>query len=320
MKHGWLSVFLALALVAIGFGVLPAPGVLAGAATTTYDYVSAYIPDDSTPIVVRVTFSNLTIGDCYVYKARLYKTSTYYGETWNATTSNWIATGGVYSSQNQFTATATSQSFWVYVRNSTLAASATSGDARLAIVAASGGTTCAAGPSFNNGTPANVTVIQMTAGGTPAQFGGWLEETNSPARADRAIVIKNGSTIIGMYVAENNGVNEGYPAVISAAPAAPVGAGYFKIAVPDCVSCNYTVESWALTTPGSAVGQVNTLGAGGCPNTITAGSTTSLDTCSAPTAITLRTLSATAQSTMAVPVVGLMLLGGLATLVRRRKA
>jgi len=320
MKHGWISLVVALALVAIGFGVLPAPRVWAGAATTTYDYVPAYIPDDSTPIVVRVTFSGLTLGDCYVYKARLYKASTYYGETWNATTSNWVASGGIYSSQNQFTATATSQSFWVYVRNSTLAASTISGDARLAIVASSNGATCAAGLSFNNGTPANVTIIKMTSGGTPVQFGGWLEETNGAARADRAIVIKNGSTIVGMYVAENNGVNEGYPAVLSAAPAAPVAAGYFKIAVPDCVSCNYTVESWALTTPGSAVGQVNTMGAGGCPNTVTAGSTTSLDACSAPTAITLRTLSATSRSTATVPIASLALLGGLAALMRRRKA
>ena len=190
----------------------------------------------------------------------------------------------------------------------------------LAIVASSDGTTCAAGLSFSNGTPVTVTIIKMTSGGTPVQFGGWLEETNGSARADRAIVIKSGSTIVGMYVAENNGVNEGYPAVLAAAvPAAPVSAGYLKIAVPDCTSCNYTIESWDLAAPGTPVGQVNTMGSGACPDTVTAGSTTSLDACSAPTAVTLRTLFATSRSTATGAVASGALLGGLAALMRRRK-
>ena len=112
-----LMVTLSTALAVGMWGIWPAQRTIAAAATTTYDYVPKYIPVDSTPTAVRVTFSDLVVGECYVYKVRLYKaaTSTYYGQTWNATTSTWVASGGAYTNQNQFIATATSQSFWVYV-------------------------------------------------------------------------------------------------------------------------------------------------------------------------------------------------------------
>jgi LPXTG-motif cell wall-anchored protein len=161
----------------------------------------------------------------------------------------------------------------------------------------------------------------MTSGGTAVQFGGWLEETNGTARAGQAYVVKSGATIVGMYVSEDNGVNEGYPATVMAA-AAPAAAGYSKVAVPACTDCNYTIESWSLAAPGTTDGLINTMGSGTCPNTVTAGSTTSLDTCTTPTVVSLRSLKAAGGSAplAALPAAGLALLGGLAVLLRRRRA
>lgn len=149
------------------------------------------------------------------------------------------------------------------------------------------------------------------SGSCTTNCGGWLEETHGVARAGRAYVVKNStSTIVGMYVSEDNGISEGYPA----------SSAYSKVAVPDCATCGYTVESWNLTAPGTAVGEVNTMGAGSCPNTATAGGTTSLDTCHVPTAISLRTLTARAPLSplAALPVAGLALAGGAAAWRRRR--
>ncbi len=148
--------------------------------------------------------------------------------------------------------------------------------------------------------------------------GGWLEETNGFSRAGKAYAVKSGATLVGLYVSEDNGVNEGYPAALAAA--APMAAGYSKVAVPACTTCGYTIESWNLAAPGTSVGQVNTMGDGACPNDVSAGAVTSLDTCTAPTAITLRTLTARAPLSplAAAPVVGLALAGGWVALRRRR--
>ncbi len=50
--------------------------------------------------------------------------------------------------------------------------------------------------------------------------GGWLDDTSGTTRAGCAVVVKNASDIVGLYVAENNGVNEGYS-----------GTGYYKVSV-----------------------------------------------------------------------------------------
>ncbi len=285
MKRQSVAIMMSIAIVLGVYGVLPVSKVQAAAAITTYNYVPTFIPDDQTPVAVHVTFSNLTIGECYIYKVRLYRTAgSYFGETWNATSSSWVTSGGIYSSQNQFNATATSQSFWVYVRNTNLAASTAVNDANLAIVASSntGSATCNTGPTFSNGTPVAVTIMKQTSGGTPTQFGGWLEESNGTSRAGRAVVVKNGSTIVGMYAVENNNITEGY----SSTP------GYFRVAAPTCTACTYTIETWDLVSPGTAVGTINTLGSNGCPNSITAAAVTSLNSCTTPTSITLISIAA----------------------------
>jgi uncharacterized protein (TIGR03382 family) len=309
MKRNWLYVIVIIAVTLSVWGGMPAQTARAAAATTTYDFVPAFIPDDATPVAVRVTFSTLTIGQCYVYKVRLYKTAgTYFGEMWNPTTSTWAPNGGAYSVQNQFTASATSQSFWVYIRNTTLAASTIANDASLAIIASSNGTTCVSGPTFVNGTPASVTIMKTTTGGTAAQFGGWLDEINGTSRAGRAIVVKSGSNIVGMYVAEDNNVNEGYV----------YAAGGYKVAVPSCAGCNYAIETWDLAAPNIPVGITNIMGAGGCSSDVSVGIVTSLSTCTSPTAVTLRDLTASTTTSPAPIIFGVLGLTAAALLLRRK--
>jgi hypothetical protein len=149
-----------------------------------------------------------------------------------------------------------------------------------------------------------------------ASGGGWVEESTGTARAGRAVAVKSGTNIYGLYVAEDNSVNEGYS-----------GTGYYKIAVPTCTNCGYSIETWDFNSPGVAIGQVNTMPDANGNNTVSAGATTSL-TFSKPTAITLSSLTAASPLPAALPFLGLVALGGLAAvaalgigagLVRRRR-
>jgi len=72
--------------------------------------------------------------------------------------------------------------------------------------------------------------------------GGWIEGTaylangTTPA-ANCPVVVKNsGGTIVGIYMTEDNSVNEGYPTT----------AGYYKVAAP--AGTGYSVEVWDPTT------------------------------------------------------------------------
>jgi hypothetical protein len=154
--------------------------------------------------------------------------------------------------------------------------------------------------------------MKMTAGGTPAQFGGWLEETTGTARAGRTVVVKNGTSIIGMYAAEDNGVNEGYG----------YSPGGFRVAVPDCTTCGYTIETWDLALPGTAVGTINTMGSAGCPNTVTAATITSLNSCTTPTSITLKSLSTriTPQTDFILTLAALLSITAIVGIIFRRRS
>jgi hypothetical protein len=312
MKLGWISAVVALALVAIGFGVLPAPRALAAGITSiSIDYFPANIPTDAaspcssgggTPFAMHVTV-NGTANQNFVIKTRLGAGAC----TWRPDNGAWTTDNTTYTALTRGTIEPDGNvSLWLYGRANSNATTSLTVRAR--------GCDAAWSACVDNIDSPAQTVALMNM----VFSGGWLEETNGAARAGRAFVVKNGASIVGLYVSEDNGVNEGYPAALMAA-AVPAAIGYSKVAVPDCSSCNYTTESWDLATPDTPVGQVNTMGTGACPNTVTAGSTTSLDACSAPTAITLRTLSATSRSTATAPVASLALLGGLAVLMRRRK-
>ena len=312
MKQKAISVVLALALAVIGCAALPAPRVLAAGITSiSIDYFPAYILTDAaspcssgggTPFAIRVTV-NGAANQNFAIKTRLGTGAC----TWTSVNGAWTTDSAAYTALTRGTIEPDGNvSLWLYGR-------ANSNATNLLTVRARGCDATWSVCADNIDSPAQtVTLMNVAASG------GWLEETNGAARAGRAFVVKNGTSIVGMYVSEDNGVNEGYPATLMAV-VAPAAGGYAKVAVPACTTCNYTVESWDLTAPGTAVGQINTMGSGTCPNDVTVGGTTSLDACNVPTVVTLRTLSAASSSPTPAPFAGLVLLGGLTALVRRRR-
>jgi hypothetical protein len=307
MKGKWISVVLALALVVIAFGALPAPRAFAAGTIT---YLPTNVAKDATfsgstltagtPFAVYLTITGAPASTaCTGPKLRLMDAAT--GtvvdanfKTW-AGASGWLGDSGAWASFPSITTDASGNwSGWAYgavpttATNSYLAARIRCGAS-----------------NYSTSTPyPAVTLMDMTT------TGGWIDESNGVARAGRAVVVKSGTTIIGMYVAEDNGVTEGYGA-----------APYYKVAVP--TGSDYTVETWALATPGTAVGKVNTMGVGGCPTTVTAGAITSMNACTTFTAITLRTLTARAPLnplTVALPALGLVAASGAVVVRRRRRA
>ena len=186
--------------------------------------------------------------------------------TWTGATYGWLTDNGAWASFPSITTDgAGSWSGWAYGAVP-IAAANTWLEGRINC----GGT--------NHSTSARVQVTLLNMSST----GGWLEESNGTSRAGRAVVVRTGSTIIGMYAVENNNVNEGYPST----------PGYFRVAVPACTTCGYTIETWDLASPGTAVGTINTMGTNSCPDAITVASITSLNSCAVPTSITLKSISA----------------------------
>jgi hypothetical protein len=309
MKGKWISVMLAVVLAALAFGALPAPRAFAAGSIT---YYPANVAKDAvfsgtsltsgTPFAVYVTITGATANaSCTGPKLRLMDAAT--GTTADSNFRTWAGTGGWL----------TDTGAWASFPSITTDASGNwSGWAYGAIPSTATNTYLAARIRCGSSNVTTATPYPALILMDMSTTGGWLTETIGSARAGRAFVVKNvDSTIVGMYVSEDNGITEGYPATV----------GYSKVAVPNCTTCGYTIESWDLTAPGTAVGQINTMGAGSCPNTVTAGGTTSLDACYVPTAISLRALSAQAplQPLAAIPVAGLVLAGGLVAW-RRRKA
>lgn len=312
MKNRWLLLVLTTALIIATLGAVPAPQALAAG---TINYYPAYVAKDAvfdttttppsltsgTPFAAYVTITGAPVNaTCTGPKLRLMDAATSGSadsnfRTWAGATSGWLTDAGAWASFPSITTNASGEwSGWAY---GAVPSTATNTYLEARIRCGSNNYTTTSRPQ--------ITLLTMTVAGD----GGWLDESNGTARAGHAVVVKNGATIVGMYVAEDNGVTEGY----SAAP-------YYKVAVP--AGSGYTVETWDLSTPGTAVGKVNTMGAGSCPNTVTAGAVTSMNACTTPTAIALRTLTAGAPLTplaTALPALGLAALGGLA-LSRRRRA
>ncbi|HSF81095.1 MAG TPA: hypothetical protein VLA49_07670 [Anaerolineales bacterium] len=147
-------------------------------------------------------------------------------------------------------------------------------------------TNCTAtiGPHVQS-SPVTVTRMDMTP---TTGDGGWLEESGGDRLGNTIVAVKNsGGTLIGMYRTENNSVEEGYS----------YGSGGYKVAVPACTNCNYSIETWSASNPGTPLGNVNVMGTTCSVNDIAAGATVSLDNpvCSNPTAITLISFSARGQ-------------------------
>jgi DNA/RNA endonuclease YhcR with UshA esterase domain len=81
-----------------------------------------------------------------------------------------------------------------------------------------------------------VNLMNMSTSGN----GGWIEGyaylDGNPAQGKIVVVKDSNNTIVGIYMTEDNGINENYGG----------GAGYFKVASP--VGCNLKVELWDPVT------------------------------------------------------------------------
>ncbi len=91
------------------------------------------------------------------------------------------------------------------------------------------------GTSNRDSAAISITPLNMTSTGS-GTLGGWIEGyanlDGNPAQ-NKIIVVKNSlGIIVGIYITEDNEINEGYAST----------AGYFKVGVP--AGCNYTVELW----------------------------------------------------------------------------
>lgn len=288
-------------MLAMGVGgVVSIPKVAAaGIDSISIDYFPTYIPTDAaipcssgggTPFAIRITVAGVA-NQNFVVKARLGTGAC----TWRPDNSTWTTDSTTFTSLTRGTIGADGTvSMWLYVRANTNATTSLTVRGRGCDATWS---TCA---DSIDASAQTVTLMNMTASG------GWLEETLGTARAGRTVVVKSGTSIVGMYAAEDNGVNEGYAYT----------AGGYKVAVPDCTGCGYTVETWDLATPNVAVDQVNTMGTGSCPSDVSVGGTTSLNACDTPTAVTFSGLSA--ASPFAALAVGLLAATGLVVLRKRK--
>ncbi len=265
MKRKWIVTLVGSLLVIGAMFWRLSVSMVEAAVSSTIEYYPSYLANDgTTPIAAYVRFTGLNASTSYYYKL---KYSTISGYTWNPSTSTWVANNSSASAFPSFSTGSgqTEYSLWIYMRSASGPAS--TGDFEMKAGVSTGG-------AFAYGTGVTVTVMDMSTNG------GWVEESAGTARAGRAVVVKNGTNIVGMYIAEDNGVDEGYS-----------GTGYYKIAVPTCTNCGYTIETWELSNPGTAVGKINTMGQEGGANSVNAGQTTTLNF-DTPTVITLAILRA----------------------------
>jgi hypothetical protein len=286
--------------------VLATPVPISFAApSASIDFWPSQIPADSTtPFAVFVSLNGGSINTdyyvtVYVFSLAAYGNSNPQAQNWRADLAGWRVAGGANDARITITTNADGDwSGWVYVRVNTPSAEYTDASLRVRFrpVAVTGNV---------DGTK-TVPLLDMTGG--EVNLGGWIEEVEGTARAGRVVAIRNATDLIGLYVAEDNAIEEGYPST----------PGYYKVAVPACDPCNYSIETWELGAPGTAVGQVNTMPDINGNNIVTAGQTTTL-TFGTPTAVQLTTLQTTTATIPAVAFAAvLMLLTGTAVALRRR--
>jgi hypothetical protein len=277
MKHKhWLLSALGLVFAIILWASLPAAKA---AASGVIGYYPTYIPADTTdgncatgtPYAIQVSYTGLDPLKTYTVKAYQYLSSAtdHKGCMWNWQTNKWIAIDNTYPSSLPSISGVSVWSNWLFLKDVTAHAGAS--DLVLRVSLRNGGVNDDA--TISSG----LTPMDMSGSGD----GGWLDESGAASRAGRGIVVYNGMSIVGLYVAENNNVDDGY----AYAP------GGFKLSVPSCTDCGYTILTFDLTAPGTIIGTGNTLGQGGCPCDVPAGTTVSLDACNVPTNITLSSLS-----------------------------
>jgi len=199
--------------------------------TVSIQFGYYYYPFDGTstsgtPFAVFVNFSGQA-NTQYRVTGYFYSGSTSSGYIWHLQNNNWFLTPGTTSSRPYITTDGSGnwKGWLVFKSNS--------------------GTSFGGSVNFRvrfyltaniDDTLTNVNLMNMSTSGNGGWIEGYANLDGNPAQ-NKIVVVKNSSgTIIGIYITEDNGVNEGY----SSTP------GYFKVGVP--AGCNYTVELWDPTT------------------------------------------------------------------------
>jgi len=307
MNRKLLTLLLSLALALAVWGGLPVHKAQAAITSVTIVYWPSHIPMDAsnpcdtgggTAYGVYVTVTG-DPNENFTLSTAVGST----GCTWDAVNGAWrteIATWDLYPRYN--TGPTGTVSMWVYGR---VYAGTSSSLLRISAYPCNADWSLCFAPTFSTKT---ITKMDMTT------QGGWLVETGEAGRQGRTIVVRNGATINGIYIAEDNGINEGYA----------YAAGGYKVSVPACANCGYTIETWLPSAPGTAEGGINTMGANGCPSDIVAGAISSLDTCNSPTAILLESFAGTSQggvtTLILVSLALAFVMGGLILVQRRRNS
>ena len=230
---------------------------------------------------------------------------------WNPTSATWISYAAPSTTYPRVTiGTGGSASLWIVGRAIT-----SSGGSNLFVRAYpcnSAFSDCSSVPAPTQGPPVDSPTVSTTMRNMTSS-GGWLEESGGDRLGNTILVVKNqGGTIIGLYRTENNSVIEGYT----------YGSGGYKVAVPHCATCNYTIETWNASNPGVPLGNVNVLGTTCSVNDIAAGTLVNLDSpvCNDPTAITLVSFSATSPTGKAALLALLLFASALVAVLIRRRA
>ncbi|HZY42007.1 MAG TPA: Ig-like domain-containing protein, partial [Anaerolineae bacterium] len=202
-------------------------------ADTTLDDCST-----GTPYAIHVSTTGLDSAASYLIKAYHYSASdgnVNRGCMWNWQTASWTVITNTYTGLPGISGV-TAWSGWLYLKEVSNHAGLT--DLKLRVRLRTGATNVADGTL-------SPTAYNTTAGG------GWISghAYQSGAFAPGApVIVRNGSTIVGVYATEDNAVNEGYTSG---------DTGYYKVAVP--VGSNYTAEVWDSNNviTGTATGGVN---------------------------------------------------------------
>jgi len=188
-------------------------------ADTTLDDCST-----GTPYAVHVSTTGLDAGLSYLIKAYHYSATDgniNRGCMWNWQTNSWTVITNTYTGLPSISGV-TAWSGWIYLKEVSNHAGLT--DVKLRVRFRTGAT------NVGDGT------LSPAAYNTTSN-GGWISghayQTGGSFAPDAPVIVRNGSTIVGVYATEDNAVNDGYTSG---------DTGYYKVAAP--VGSNYTAEVW----------------------------------------------------------------------------
>ncbi len=211
-------------------------------ADTTLDDCST-----GTPYAIHVSATGLDSGLSYLIKAYHYSATDgniNRGCMWNWQTTSWTVITNTYGSLPSISGV-TAWSGWIYLKEVSNHAGLT--DVKLRVRFRTGTTNVADGTL-------SPTAYNTTSGG------GWITghayQAGGIFAPGAPVIVRNGSTIVGVYATEDNAVDDGYTSG---------DTGFYKVAAP--VGSNLTAEVWSGgSITGTATTGINVTGGATTPN------------------------------------------------------